>query len=474
MNELKELYSHIENPIDNKIKWNKILNIYSTAIDFDDFFSKVVEKKEENEFYFAEEDKADFYLMMWSEFKKKLLSIPIEQIKNNIINKIFDSEVYDVIKKLNELDSIKNFETLKNTLSDRNISNYFSKIFYENNSNFIICSDFENIQNKKMTTVFTVTVQAVNLYKFLKVLLQKIFANEIPYILKYNEKGYGIIIEIFVDIDNSKNIESILNILKKENYSFFNENTNNLLYGNVNKWISIRTDCDNYLSKRSHIIFESIDRVVYEYVLRHLNIVVSYKDGKMSLIEYIANGVMEKIITNILESNIKTNSEMFQVVNSDDLVKLKEYIRSKLLFSINDILNDKLYLKNNNEKVSLVLNSNKIIGIDVNNFLQSIRNLTFALILKDNTLEKAFKVRIENACFYHKIDSDKFCLDNEFSKQINFDTSQYNKYKKQLDEIHEEIFKLNNLENLIKENATKNERKEILDNMHELLDEFNT
>ena len=46
MNELKELYSHIENPIDNKIKWNKILNIYSTAIDFDDFFSKVVEKKE--------------------------------------------------------------------------------------------------------------------------------------------------------------------------------------------------------------------------------------------------------------------------------------------------------------------------------------------------------------------------------------------------------------------------------------------
>ena len=35
-----------------------------------------------------------------------------------------------------------------------------------------------------------------------------------------------------------------------------------------------------------------------------------------SLIEYIANSVMEKIITNILESNIKTNSEMFQVVNS--------------------------------------------------------------------------------------------------------------------------------------------------------------
>ena len=45
MEDLKSLYLRIENPIDNKIKWNKLLNIYSTSYDYEDFYSNVTKEK---------------------------------------------------------------------------------------------------------------------------------------------------------------------------------------------------------------------------------------------------------------------------------------------------------------------------------------------------------------------------------------------------------------------------------------------
>ena len=41
MEDLKSLYLRIENPIDNKIKWNKLLNMYSVSFDYEDFYSRV-------------------------------------------------------------------------------------------------------------------------------------------------------------------------------------------------------------------------------------------------------------------------------------------------------------------------------------------------------------------------------------------------------------------------------------------------
>ncbi len=37
MDDLKAFYDKIENPIDNKNKWNKLINMYSSSYDFNDF-----------------------------------------------------------------------------------------------------------------------------------------------------------------------------------------------------------------------------------------------------------------------------------------------------------------------------------------------------------------------------------------------------------------------------------------------------
>ena len=121
----------------------------------------------------------------------------------------------------------------------------------------------------------------------------------------------------------------------------------------------------------------------------------------------------------------------------------------------------------------MVLNPNKTINIEANVFVQAIRNLIFALVLKDNALGKAFQIRIKNECLFHNLDPDKFCLDAQIYKQVKFDKNQYEEYRQQLDNIHNEILKLDNLEKLIEKKATQKERKEILNNMNELLEKFN-
>lgn len=476
MDDLKALYRRIENPIDNKIKWNKLLNIYSTSVDFDDFYLKVNAKKKTGSCFYNEEDKNGFSLIMWSIWKGLLLSFSEEILASYIERKEFDSSIYEVVKKVRQLDSVKTITSLYEVLSNSDINRYFSKLFNEFNHDIIICSNFGLTKDPLYNTVLTVNVDAVNLYKFLKAFINECIKNEVPYYIRYNETGENVTINIYSRLENIKRNEAMLNILKKEHYTFFNENNNNLLVGNINEWIGIKHkehfNNEDYLSSRSLIIFKSIDSVIYNYVVNHLNTLVSYKDGRMNLIEYLSNYVMEKVVENLVNANIKTSNDYFLIANSKDLINLKEYIKSKLSFGMKDILNSNLYLKEGNEKIDFRLNSNKSIGIEVNVFMCAIRNLVLTLMHKDNLIEKEFRKRIKNECQFHRVDSDKLCLDITFSEKLFFDYLRYDKYQRDLSAIHNEIAKIDGLDKLINSEITNDTREKISSSMNELLDLF--
>lgn len=479
MDDLKAFYLSIENPIDNKVKWNKLLNIYSTSSSFDQFYSQIASfsQNSSNSLYYDEEDKHNFTLMMWSIWKSLILSFSETKLNSYIEKKYFNSDVYDAIKVIRNLESMKTFDELQKPLNNPDIKKYFSKMFLEVEHDVAIFSNFEIVKDNSYHIVFNITIEALNLYKLLKIFINQCISHEIPYYIKYSEYGKTISVSIYTNIDNVKKIESVLNILKKENYAFFFYNTNNLLSGNVDEWVSIMNkenfNLEEYLKERSLVIFKSIDSIMYEYVLGHQNILVSYKGGRMNLIEYLANHVMEKVIADLLNSNIKTNSEYFLIANSQDLLNLKDYIKSRLMFNMKEILKDKLYLKDANEKVPLRLNNNKTIDIDINLFMFAIRNLTLTLMLKDNALEKAFRIRIKNECQFQKIDPDKFCFSVDFAKKIFFNEKKYDNYEKEISSIHKELEKFDNLEKLMNSEITPDIREKISSTMKDLLEIFN-
>ena len=477
MDELKTLYFRIENPMDNKIKWNKLLNIYSTSYDYEDFYSRVTKKdKINNTIQYDIEDKKTFCLVMWSIWKKKLLGIPEEKIREYIDNKEFDFDVYDVVKDVRDLDSVKSYTALQQVLTNPNTNRYFSDLFDDFNHKVIIYSDFDVKKDNSYNTVLTIKVDASRLYKILKLYINQCLIQEMPYYIKYDEYGKKIIVNIYSTIENFKKNESILSVIKKENYTYFYDNYD-LLSGNISEAIALKNmnyfNLYKYTRDRSLIFFKSIDSVVYEYLMNHINTLVSYKDGRMNIIDYLSTYVMEKVVNQLVSKSIKTSQEYFYIANSDDLVNLKSYIKEKLAINMKDILKNRLYLMPSSESIPLKLNENKTINIDVQIIMTAIRNLTQTLISKDNSLEKMFRVRIKNECQFYKVDYDKFCLDSNFSKKLFFNKEKYENYQKEIDKIHSDIKKVESLENLISSEINQDTRSKISDSMSELRQIFN-
>ena len=472
MDELKALYFRIENPMDNKIKWSKLLNIYSASYNYEDFYSRVTKKhKRDTSIQYDIEDKKTFCLAMWSIWKRKLLSIPEEHLRELIENKEFDYDIYDVITRIRDMESIKTYTTLQQTLTDSLINRYFSELFDDFNHKVVIYSNFSIKKDINFNTVLTIKVDASKLYKILKIYVNECISQEIPYYIRFTELGKKIVINIYSTIDNFKKNESILNIMKKENYMYFYDNYD-LLSGNINESITLKNmDYFNnyqYIRERSLIFFKSIDSVTYEYVLNHLNILVSYKDGKMNITDYLATFIMERVINQLVSKSIKSSQEYFLIANSDDLLNLKNYIKEKLAQNMKDILKQRLYLKTNSEEISLKVNDTNSITISVDIIMSAIRNLTSTLISKDNGVEKAYRIRIRNECQFFKVDYDKFCLSASFPKKLFFNKNKYEDYQKEINKIHNEIKKVESFENLLAQEIDNDARAKIADSMTEL------
>ena len=195
MEDLKALYLRIENPMDNKIKWNKLLNIYSTSSSYEDFYSRVAKKnKKDSALLYDVEDKKTFCLVMWSLWKSKILSFSEDKLRSFVENKEFDYDIYDVIGKVRNLESIKSYSDLLQILKDPDINKYFSELFDDYNHKVVIFSDF-NIKNAlSFNTVMSIKIDAIRLYKILKIYINDCIQREMPYYIKFEEFGKEIIV----------------------------------------------------------------------------------------------------------------------------------------------------------------------------------------------------------------------------------------------------------------------------------------
>jgi len=477
MEDLRTLYLRIENPIDSKIKWNKILNIYSTSYDYEDFYSNITKKnKKNNSLLFDVEDKKTFSLVMWSTWKNKILSFSEEELRDLIENKKFEYDIYDVVGKVRNLESIRTYSDLEHILKDPIINKYFSMLFDDYNHKVAIYSSFDIKQDYSYNTVLTIKIDAIKLYKLLKTYVNDCMKHEIPYYIKFDEHGKEVEVNFYVTIDNFKTNEEILKILKKENYTYFHSN-NDLLSGSIDDMISIRNkDVYNdykYTKERSLIFFKSLDSVTYDYIINHLNILVSYKDGRMNIVEYLSSYVTEKVLNKLIDSSIKTSKEYFSIVNNGDLDNLKNYIKSKLSSNMVEILKDKLYLKPNNTEIPLKIKNNKTVKVPIETILCGMRNLVTTLMAKDNSIDKAYRIRIKNECQFYGVDYDKFCLDSSFVKNLFYNRKTFDKYQKEIEAIHNDIMKVENLDNLISSEIDEETRTKIQNSMNELNEIFN-
>lgn len=471
MEELKELYFRIENSILNKEKWEYVLDSYSSSFDFQDFLTKLKVRNTKDLSGLDVDEKERFQLMMWSTFKQKLLIFTEEELKERIDNDMFDSEIYEVVKVLRSLPSVKTYPELIKVLEDENIKHYHSFLFSEDDHKIKMKSDFDMTKN---STIITVKIEQASLYKFLKVFVKTCIENELPFNIEFKENREEVKVKILTSIENSPKYFSILNVLVKEDFNFFKKMSIDAIFeGNLDDYTTIKhsnyLNYDNYLVSRSSIIFKALDSVMYEYVINHLSTIVSYKGGKITLADYLSRCIVEKTVDKLINKNIRTQEDFYLLSNSSDLIEFKGYINEKLSLELRDILKTRLYLKNENERITLKLKGSTVLDIEIKFFMETIRTLLPILVMKDSSLDKAFKIRIKNECLVHKIDPNKICLDEDFSKKIFFDKNQYDRYQTELDKISSDLEKFNNLTRLLSVPTEEIQRDEVKKRIEELM-----
>ncbi len=452
MDDLKNLYFRIENPINNRIKWNKILSLYSTSLNYENFYNQITYKDDSNNIVtYNQKDKEEFYLYMWSIWFRKIKTLSDDDIRDLIEKKIFDYDIYDTISELDNLETVDSYTKIMKVLTSSNINKYFSNFFDDFNHKIVVYSDFNIKNDASYNTVLTIKIDSDFLYKILSTYVNKCIKSHIPYYFKYSEYTDDIVVSIYSTIDNLCLNVKILEDIKNEYNLYFYDNYD-LLLGSINEAITIRNkdyyNSYQYYKERSLILFKSLDSVIYEYLLNHLDLKVSYKDKKLDVLDYLATSVMEIVVNDLVEKSVRSTSEYFSVANSQDLINFKKYIKDRLLSNMKQILNDRLYLKLNNEKITIVLNKYKNLKIEVDVIMSCIRGLTQVLISIDNNLVEAFKTRIKNECQFFKVDYEKFCLDIGFAKKIMFNREKYRNYKKEIERIHDEITRSGAFDNL--------------------------
>jgi len=100
--------------------------------------------------------------------------------------------------------------------------------------------------------------------------------------------------------------------------------------------------------------------------------------------------------------------------------------------------------------------------------MYAIRTLTSPLIIKDNSIEKAFRIRIKNECEFEKIDPNKFCLDKSFSNKVLYDEDKIKSYEDELASVQKELDRLNELDRLF-EDGSPEARARIATEMKDLI-----
>ncbi len=475
MEDLKSLYLEIENPLDNKVKWSKIINFYSKSLNYEDFYSSIVREKSDQKTYYDEDSKNNLILFLWSNFKHRLLSLEDKEIVKLIDDRVFSSTVFDVIKKLKELKSITKYEDLLEVLTDPQIVRYFNELYYDFTKSVVISSDFRILSKESMNTVLSMRVDPKYLYLIVKGYIDECIKYEMPYYIKFDEFSKKVVINFYTTISNYRTNLSILNMLKKENFSYFFENKD-LLSANIGKFIAVRhmNLYNNYdfSREKTSIIFKSFDSVLYDYVINHPNILVAYKAGRMNITEYLASFVMEKIIGQIISDNASSKDEYYLLANSKELTDLKTKIKEKLYFDMKNILKDRLYLKNSDEIIPFEFTKEKTINIDVDIFMVAIRNLISILITKDSNLEKLFRIRIKNECEFLHVDPLKFSIGYSFKELLLFNKEKYDDYNKELELINNDMNKIKEYERLINSENKDELRDRIKDAFNDALNAF--
>ena len=461
MNDFKELYDSILNPIEDPLAWESITNAYSRSFSLEDFKNNVSKLSNKNDrFVIDENDRKEFFYTLYDKWVTYLLSLSQDKVNILISENLFELDFKELLFILKN-NKATNFDELKAMLEHELVKKYFSKIVSWNKLENITVNSYYDRIPSKLDYMLSLNVYSQHLYKVALMFIEKCGIEGLPYYIQLSEvNDKDNTINIYVDNVRIKKYISIINQLRKENASLIGRLNHPVLMGVTKGFIGICSaninDSTDYNAKRSRILFNSLDAVLCEYASKNLDKQIHYKSLKISLREFICMFIADGEIDRLVQE--KNDDISYYARNYSEINELKDYIQKQLLLNIDLVVTKDLREYKDKDVLKIPMTNNKYISVLIPSFTCAIRKLIPVLMFIDEELTSTLRERIRNECIYEDIDTNKICFNQETAMIINNSSEE----KKEIKDIEKMVKLMNDTKKLRQKKELEPEEKKLL------------
>ena len=469
MNDFKELYDSIFNPIDDALVWEQITNTYSRSFSYDEFKNNIsnISEKSQNT-AIDENDRREFYYNIFEKWKLYLLTLSQEKINMLIADKTYEIDFKELLFILKN-NNTSNFDELKLLLEKETVKKYFSKVVSWDKKESAIITSYYDKSPSKLDYVLSLNIHNIYIYKIAALFIESCVSEGLPYYIKIFElNDRDNTFNIYVDNVRVKKYLSLINKLRKENASLIGKLVPPILMGKVKGYLGVGSlniyDKEEYNTKRSRILFNSLEAVLCDYVSNNLDKQISYKSYRISLREFLCMFIADGEIDRLIKE--KDRDISYYAKNYTEINELKDYIQGQLMLNIENIVSKDLRDYTDKDIIKIQMNKSKHITIMLSSLTYAIRRLIPVLMFMDDKLMITLKERIRNECIYENIDENKICFDKESATII----ASLSEEKKDLKSIEKVVKLMSDTKKLRQKKDLDTEEKKILsDSIKEII-----
>lgn len=428
-----EIYTKINNPLDDESVVDKILDAYARD---DAFYTALVScNSQDKKLYYSRKASDELYAALFNTWKNELLSIPKASMDQAISNGLYSKGIYKVMDILRNTPDVHTKQeadaVLNKRYEDQELEDAMEKYRWDSIGDGTgwthISSRYIRAKKNIVPSIehrFYINAEPTDLHELSKLFLDKCAKQNLPYYFKISE--YDVRDDNMVIYSNTKLLPQFLSVLEeiaKERPDIISRcGQPPVLTGKIHNWIGYGSEPleehSSFNSKREKIISSVIQTEMKSWYNQRKNGQFKYKGKMMSMYEYFSKKLVEKEVAKA-RRQLKRNPNAKYVKYSQAEIDNPSFIAAlerEMVGKITPIINSYL----NGEKLQsqkLIINGKErnIYSSDVTDILKAgVRMIKF----NDPTFAKRVKAGIETESAKKGIDISKYCFDIENAKLL--------------------------------------------------------
>lgn len=408
---ISNIYEKIKNPLDDDNLMKSLINMYSQSLDKDDFYKVLVNKKVESNS--LQKDIDEFYCLMFNEWKNSIIEMSFKQFSNLVKNENYKKNFSKMREFLEKLPDVKTKEEIGEIIfgnykgKDFEVSEMLQTYYWSKSDN----SDWEYVyynyiklkrnSNIKIENLFIINIEQSSIYKFASLFVNKCKNYDLEYYFKFNKIGNRIdSIVIGANTSNLANYLRIFDEIRRKNPEILAKmNKAPILTGRLSSWLGYGSNLSNekefeFYNTRALVIKESMEKCIAQYIMKNQENEMLHKQ------------ILENIIKIIEQQGNKNKIEEF---GKDEIEEVFSEIIPEFLQEFCNNSNKSFDIDNTE--------SGESISISKSELELCIKNSVLFEMQQSQNIVNVLRNMIFSICSKYKIDSNKFCFDENVIKK---------------------------------------------------------